>query len=304
MEADLTPIAESSTDQAVTVARCDVAHANGRPVSGLSRTAHRVLHVGSVSFLNSKPLIWGLDKFPDLKLGLDVPSSLIDDLRDHVFDIALLPVIDYQLMDGLRIVPSACIGCDGETLTVRIFSKVPVERIRTIACDTDSHTSVALARVIFAELYGRRPELVDWESEWTKEGDRSCDAKLLIGDKVVCEEPSGFEYQLDLGAAWRRLTGMPFVFATWIAREGVDLRDLPERLEQAKRGGLAHVDDIIKRYALPLGWPAGLALQYLTMYLKYDVGPRQLEAMERFYDLACKHGVIESVRKVKLYVAR
>jgi chorismate dehydratase len=258
----------------------------------------RVLRVGSVSFLNAKPLIHGLETAQDLELSLAVPSRLLEGLRTGALDVALLPVIDYQRMAGLCIVPSGGIGCDGETLTVRIFSKCPVTQIKTLACDTDSHTSVALARVIFAERYGTRPALVDW----TREERQPCDAKLLIGDKVVCEEPPGFEHQIDLGSAWRDLTGLPFVFAVWTARGGVDLGDLPERLEQAKRNGLASVREIVERHAVRRGWPAGLAMQYLTVYLKFDVGPRQLQAIKTFHELAAKHGAIdEPLRDLQLY---
>src|SRR5687768_2357662 len=91
----------------------------------------RVLNVGSVSFLNAKPLIFGLEIQADVNLVLDVPSRLLDGLLDGRFDVALLPVIDYQRMPNLRVVPSGGIGCDGPTLTVRIFSPVPVERIQT-----------------------------------------------------------------------------------------------------------------------------------------------------------------------------
>jgi chorismate dehydratase len=261
-------------------------------------TRHRTLRVGSVSFLNAKPLIYGLEGAEDVELSLAVPSQLLEGLRAQRLDVALLPVIDYQRMAGLRIVPSGGIGCDGETLTVRIFSKVPVERIRTLACDTDSHTSVALARVIFAERYGARPTFVDW----TREEAQPCDARLLIGDKVVCEEPAGFEHQLDLGSAWRSLTGLPFVFAVWTARGGVDLGDLPPRLEEAKRRGLEKVSEIVNRYAVGRGWPAGLALQYLSVYLKFDVGERELEAIALFHEMAAKHGVIKGpMRQLNLY---
>jgi chorismate dehydratase len=268
----------------------------GDVTTGVER--RRTLRVGSVSFLNAKPLIYGLEDAEDVELSLAVPSGLLAGLRRGEFDVALLPVIDYQRMDGLRVVPSGGIGCFGETLTVRIFSKRPVEEIRTLACDTDSHTSVALARVIFAERYGTRPEFVDW----TREEAQPCDARLLIGDKVVCEEPAGFEHQVDLGSAWRALTGLPFVFAVWTARGGVDLRDLPERLERAKRAGLANVEEIVRRHAVGRGWPAGLALQYLSVYLKFDVGERELEAISLFHQLAARHGVIEgTVRPLELY---
>jgi chorismate dehydratase len=261
------------------------------------QSAHK-LRLGSVSYLNAKPLIYDLDHAPDLSLHLEVPSRLLAGLRDKDFDIALLPVIDYQRLDGLCLVPSGGIGCDGPTLTVRIFSKVPVDQIRTLACDTDSHTSVALARVILAENLGLQPTFVDL----VHGDDRPVDARLLIGDKVVCEEPPGFDHQLDLGHAWKQLTGLPFVFAIWTARKGVDLGDLPDRLVRAREEGLAHVDELITRHAIPRGWPAGMALQYLMCYLKYDIGPRELEAIRTFHKLAGSYGVVPGMpRPLELY---
>ncbi len=247
----------------------------------MNTAVHRV---ASVSYFNATPLHYGLEEAAGVRLSLDVPSKLIDHLRDGRADVALLPVIDYQRMDGLRIVPAGAIGCDGPTLTVRIFSTVPIEKIESLACDPDSHTSVALARVVLAERFGIRPEFVDLT--------RATHARLLIGDKVVCDEPPGFEHQLDLGAAWKELTGLPFVFAAWAARKGADLADLPAQLERAKRNGLDHVDELIARHAIPRGWPAGVALQYLTVYLKFDVGARQIDAMTRFFQLAGKHNLI------------
>lgn len=249
----------------------------------------RPLHVGSVSFLNAKPLIYGLDARPDLRLSLDVPARLLEGLMDERYDVALLPVIDYQRMPGLRLLTSGGIGCDGATLTVRIFSPVPVERIRTLACDTDSHTSVALARIVLSRLYGIRPRFVDLTAGALTEGA----ALLLIGDKVVCEEPQGLPHQIDLGEAWKRVTGLPFVFAAWIARAGVELGDLPERLEQAKRDGLAHLDEIIARHAVPRGWPAEVARRYLLEYLQFDVGESQLCAIRMFHQLAGEEGLLD-----------
>jgi chorismate dehydratase len=248
------------------------------------------LRVGAVSFLNAKPLIYGLESARDVRLSLDVPARLLEGLVDERFDVALLPVIDYQRLPGLRLLTSGGIGCDGHTLTVRIFSPVPVERIRTLACDTDSHTSVALARIVLAKLYDVRPAFVDLAAGAVKGSDT---ALLLIGDKVVCEEPQGLPHQLDLGEAWKRLTGLPFVFAAWIARAGIDLRDLPGRLELAKRDGLAHLDEIVACYAVPRGWPAEIAHRYLAEHLKFDVGPDQLRAIRLFHEYAAELGVID-----------
>jgi chorismate dehydratase len=246
------------------------------------------LRIGSVSYLNAKPLIYGLDKADDVELALDVPSKLLEGLRERRFDVALLPIIDYQRLAGLRLLTAGGIGCDGPTLTVRIFSKTPIEKITTLACDKDSHTSVALARILLSEMMGIHPELLDMEV-----GGESAEARLLIGDKVVCEEPEGFPHQLDLGQAWKDLTGKPFVFAAWVAQQETELGDLPARLEEAKRNGLRHVEEIVTGYATPRGWPAPLARQYLTQYLKFNIGQRELEAIQLFHQLAGKHRLIE-----------
>lgn len=252
--------------------------------------------VACVSFINTKPLIYGLDQDPKIELLPAVPSKLSDYLRDGSADVALLPVIDYQRLPGLRIVPSAGIGCNGPTLTVRIFAKRPIESIRALACDTDSHTSVALARVILAERHGIHPEFVPL----TQARDQADQGILLIGDKVICEESLGFDHQYDLGDEWKQMTGLPFVFAVWTARGGVDLGDLPLRLERAKHAGLEHVDEVVEQFAVPRGWPARLARQYLTEYLKFDIGDPQLRAIARFHQLARRHGAIDQVRPLVL----
>lgn len=255
------------------------------------------LRVGSVSFLNATPLIHGLDGEPGVELSREVPSRLLDGLRQGRYDVALLPVIDYQRMPGLRLLTAGGIGCDGPTLTVRLFSDVPLDRVRTLACDTDSHTSVALARVVYAERFGFVPEVVP-----LTEGAGNASARLLIGDKVVSHEPRGLPFQLDLGEAWKQLTGLPFVFAAWMAPQRVDLRDLPRRLEAAKNKGLSQVDAVVAGEASSRGWPHDLARRYLTELLRFDVGPRQIEAIERFYALAFKHGVLaDAPAPLRLY---
>ncbi len=262
----------------------------------------RVLRVGSVSFLNAKPLIYGLDKAPAIDLQLEVPSKLLGGLKDGRFDVALLPVVDYQRLPGLRVLTAGGIGCDGPTLTVRLFSKRPIEQTRVLACDTDSHTSVALARVVLAERFGLRPEFVDLPLGLAAPNDA---AQLLIGDKVICEEPAGLHYQLDLGEAWKELTGLPFVFAVWTCRPGLDspvLDDLSAQLEQAKRLGLANIEELLSLYAEPRGWPRDIARRYLCEYLKFDIGSRQLQAIRRFHDLAARHGAIpRPARELDVY---
>ena len=237
-----------------------------------------------------KPLIYELENSKNLRLTLDIPAKLIDGLRDGRFDVALLPIIDVQRLNDVRILTSGGIGCDGPTLTVRIFSKVPIGEIGVLACDTHSHTSVALARILLAETYGIRPELVRFDHAHPG---AIAQAVLLIGDKVVCDEPTGFSHQLDLGEAWKKLTGLPFVFAAWVARASVQLRGLPDQLTNAKNLGMQHLPEIVLRDAIPRGWPADLAMRYMSEYLKYDIGEPQIDAIRHFHQLAAEHGMIE-----------
>jgi chorismate dehydratase len=247
--------------------------------------------VAAVSYLNARPLIHRLETNPRVQLSLDVPSKLLDGLRTGASDVALLPVIDYQRLDGLTIVPAGGIGSDGPTLTVRIFSRVPIAQVRSLACDPDSHTSVALARIILSRRHNLRPEFCDLAR--CASDDDPHQARLLIGDKVVCDEPVGFDHQLDLGSEWKAMTGLPFVFAVWMARPGVGgLDELSAQLETARRSGLADIDRIIREHAVPRGWPPDLARQYLTKNLRFDVGPREIEAIETFHRFAAEEQMV------------
>jgi chorismate dehydratase len=260
------------------------------------RTTPRTLRVGSVSYLNAKPLIRGLEHDSRVDLQLAVPAMLLDGLRSGQFQVTLLPVIDYQRLSDALVVPSGGIGCDGPTLTVRIFSRIPIDKITTLSCDIESHTSVALARIILAEQFAIRPQFVD-----STENNVDAQAMLLIGDKVVLNEPANMPHQLDLGEAWKQLTGRPFVFAVWTTRAGTDLADLPNLLIEARQRGLAELPAIIAEHALPRGWPQDLALKYLSHYLKFDVGEDQLDAIRHFHQLAATHGIIPAARPLHLY---
>ncbi len=253
--------------------------------------------IASVSFLNARPLIHGLDRDPRVKLLLDVPSKLLDLLRTNQADVALLPVIDYQRLDNLTILPAGGIGSDGATLTVRIFSRVPFAQVKSLACDPDSHTSVALARIVLARRHNLRPEFTDL----ARASDDPTQARLLIGDKVVCDGPRGFPHQLDLGDEWKSLTSLPFVFATWMARRDVaNLRELHKILATAKSRGLGELDTIIRDHGVPRGWPAPLAKAYLTRHLTFDVGERELSAIRLFHRFAAEEGMIPTARELNV----
>lgn len=246
----------------------------------MDQTPSQPIRISAVEFVNTRPLIAGLYDDQNVRLTLAVPSKLVEHLQNGQADVALLPVIDILKIPGLQIIPAGGICSDGETLTVRIFSRQPIETIRRLACDTDSHTSVALARVIFERAYGLRPEFVPLPSA------REDDPRLLIGDKVICESPSGFPIQLDLGAAWKKLTGLPFVFAVWVGTPSVNIDQIASILSRSREFGMTEMEDILTRYAIPRGWPADIARKYLTQHLHFAIGPREIEAIKLFHSYA------------------
>lgn len=269
--------------------------------------ATRTHRVGCVSYLNALPLIDGLDDEPGVSVRTDVPARLLSDLESGEVDLALCPVIDFFTSESdLVFVPVGGIGCEGPTLTVRLYSRVPVDQITTLHADTDSHTSVALSQVLLKELFGVRPRMVDYNArERVAEGriEEAPEAMLLIGDKVVTGSPLAVQYphQLDLGEGWHELTGLPFVFAMWLARAGTDLGDLPAMLSARLEANLPQRLLIAERYAEAHGWPSELAEHYLVDVLRYRVGRLEMEAVARFGRYASGLGLGRSDREVRIY---
>jgi chorismate dehydratase len=243
--------------------------------------------LGVVSFLNALPLYDGLTDDAGVWIRPEVPANLLDLLLRRQCDAALLPVVDYwRHRDRLEPLGDACIGSDGETLTVRVFSRRPVEGVTRLHVDGDSHTSVVLARLVWRELYGRDVDVVSW-----REGEEA-ESVLLIGDKVVRGAPRGYGFEVDLGAAWKHLTGLPFVFAAWYGRSGENHGELAARLEAARDAGVAGAARIALHHATRHGWPAELAVQYLCRIMKYTISPAMRAGMERFFTLVDQHGLL------------
>jgi len=260
--------------------------------------------VAAVRFLNARPLIDGLADDPRVRLVSDVPSRLLETLISGEADVALCPVIDFQLSPKeLCVVPVDAIGSDGHTLTVRVFSRVPMDRVTHVHTDGDSHTSVALLRVVFDELFSRVPELSTLESADVNGNDDAPETVLLIGDKVVRSEPDPTRYahQLDLGDAWNRTTGLPFVFACWMGRVDRDLGPVPEILARRRELNRHRLDEIVAAHAVSSGWPEDLAGEYLGKILRYQLGSRELESIEVFWSRCHSLGLIDDLRPLKLY---
>lgn len=260
------------------------------------------IRIACVRYLNTAVLIEGLSKLPALQIIPTVPSRIADMVRAGEADIGLVSLIDAAQqpagLPSLTLLPVGMIGCDGPTLTVRLYASVPLGQVTTIHADTDSHTSVMLSRILMKRLHGRDITIKDFNAReqmpvWlsggsgTEEGTWP-EAMLLIGDKVVTDSPPAIRYphQLDLGEAWKALTGMPFVYAMWACRTGEEtserVRTATDLLLRQLRHNLTRIDWIITRRAGEHRWPTDLARQYLGHHLRFVVGTREQEAAERF----------------------
>ncbi len=249
------------------------------------------LRVGAVNYLNTKPLVYDFQRFaPGAELVLDYPSRLADDLAAGRLDVALIPSIEFFHDPTYTVVSNACIACRGPVLSVKLFSRGPIENIRTLALDEGSRTSVALVRILLGERFGISPQLEKLPLDAAL-ADTSTDAVLLIGDRAIHSPGGRFEVVWDLGDEWCRWSELPFVFAMWVARAGADLEGLDAALAQARDAGVAHLDEIAGREAAPLGLTRPQCLSYLRDNLYFYLGPREQRGLELFYNKAAQLGL-------------
>ncbi len=275
--------------------------------------------IAAVSFLNSWPLVDALAGRDDVQLVTDVPSQLSELLHEDRADVALIPVIEWFRGAGSAIVPGVALATGGPVDSVKLFASVPPPEIRHVAVDRGSRTSVALLRVLFAELWGVEPDFKVAEPQVNSLLDEA-DAALVIGDRCFAAEKRFRDegllggagvHEIDLGETWRQMTGLPFVFAVWVVGDGFALRsDAAERealtwlLQDAKAVGLARIDALADRAVAEgrLG-PGGsrsreAVIHYFRESMCYDLGAQELAGLQRFHRLCVKHRIIPDGRGV------
>lgn len=236
--------------------------------------------VASVPFLNAKPLVWALEQWPDMfdvEVAYALPSQLPCELESGRAHAILVSSIDALTVPDRKIAAGCSISTHGRVLSVRLFSKVPFSEIETLALDSSSMTSNALAQIVLHEFFGCRPrvELVppDGNSMLVEH-----DACVLIGDKGLVFDGRGL-HELDLGEAWVQMTGLPFVWACWVGSDELNL-DLVERLLSARQEAELNLAAIAGE--APDTVPPQLAHDYLTTVFDYSLASRQLDALAEF----------------------
>jgi len=241
-------------------------------------------------FLNARPLVWGLlrNPPPGLEVIRDLPAGCADRLRSGEVNVALIPSIELVRIPGLRRVEGLGIAAESEVRSVLLVSKVSREKIRTLRLDPASRTSAVLVRLILRRRYGLSPEIVA----------ESADADLVIGDPAMGIGPQG-RVVLDLAAEWKSLTGLPFVFAFWAAREEAWTEELPVLLrgsyEASRRDFGAMVSSELPRLRESRGAEitSEMVADYLRHCLHYELTERDEEGLSRFYRWVEEDGLLE-----------
>ncbi|WP_437226197.1 menaquinone biosynthetic enzyme MqnA/MqnD family protein [Planctomicrobium sp. SH661] len=251
--------------------------------------------IGAVTYLNSKPLVEGLvDLCPQASVLLDYPSRLADGLAHATLDVALIPSVEAFCDPDYEVVSDACVATHGPVFSVKLYFRKHPGDVKTLALDEGSRTSAALARVMLEERFGVQPKLQRLPIGKTIE-DASTDAVLLIGDRAMSPQPGEFHTVWDLGEEWVNWTGLPFVFAMWVARKDSQLDGIPQQLNAARNLGLNRIDKIAQRGAQSLNLPVDMVKNYLTKNLHFTMGSAEQMGLRLFQELAAAHGLAGAV---------
>ncbi len=247
--------------------------------------------VCAVRYLNTVPLIWGLEHSPSLHgvfdLRYELPSVCSDQIARGEADIGILPVME-MARQKLSYFPQTGIACRGPVRSILLISKVPFAHIRRLAADAGSRTSVMLARVILAERFGAEPRVFPQPADLPAMLE-SADAALIIGDPALHLDPASLPFaSLDLGAEWVAMTGLPMVFAVWCGRPEVMRPEYERVFVESCRYGLEHVGDIARLQPATRGIREALAREYLTRHIVFELNEKDLEGMRVYLQHALR----------------
>ncbi len=260
------------------------------------------LRVGIVNYLNSKPLAWGFLKGHHADLfepSYHPPAQVAQRLADGDLDVGLIPSIEVQRIPHLRVLPDLCVGAVAEARSVLLVSRVPLHHIQRVALDENSRTSAALARIVLEDGHSLRPEYITQRPDLERMLEEA-DAALLIGDPALRVDRVRHR-TLDLAAEWRRLTDLPFVFAVWACRLGVDLPVLPFYFKSSLRYGLSSLDILVRECAAELGLVPAEVRAYLTQNLHYFLRDEERAGMEEFFRRCAEKELISEPRPIEFW---
>lgn len=237
------------------------------------------IRISLVSYWNTKPFLYGLQHAPmreKLDLQLDIPSVGGRKILDGNVDIGLVPVAVLAKLDDARLITDYCIGANGKVMSVCLYSHVPIEEIKEIFLDDHSMTSVRLLRILLNEYWKIQPALLPAYTGYTDDI-HGTTAGLVIGDRAIALNDH-FPYVYDLAEAWKAYTGLPFVFAAWIARTPQFIDNMFE-LNEALKYGVHNIAKVVEEANTQIFTKESL-YDYLTNYISYDLDADKRRALE------------------------
>jgi chorismate dehydratase len=260
------------------------------------------IRIGAVGYLNARPLTWALDADPvRWDTRYDLPSVCSSLLHAGQVDLGLVPSIDYLQDPGYRFVPGVGIGSRGPIASVALYTRVPVERITSIALDTSSRTSVTLIRVLCRHRFGVSPEFVAHPPDLAAMV-AVADAGLLIGDPAFEADHAALGLRkVDLGEEWTAMTDLPFIYAAWTGRAGAITGADVEALQDAQRVGVQSVEAIAAEYSGGDARRTARAAAYLRDNVKYGLGPDEARGLQLFLNYAADLGLAPRRRSLEFF---
>jgi chorismate dehydratase len=211
----------------------------------------REIRIGAVSYLNTKPLLFGLNKdhfsYP-FQLTLDYPANLVKAIQEDSIDIGLLPVAAILQLDNFQVVSKYCIGALGEVASVCLYSNVPIEKVKKVKLDYQSRTSVLLCKLLLKDFYKLPVEFVAADNDQELLDFNEDSASLIIGDRAL-RLNGKTRYRYDLAAAWKEMTGLPFVFAVWVSKKNMPVEFI-QAFDEAVGLGVNNLDQVVDEIGL------------------------------------------------------
>jgi chorismate dehydratase len=218
-------------------------------------------------------------------LDFQVPAVCADHVASGQADIGIIPSFELT-RQNLEVVPGTGIACHGPVRSILLISKVPARKIRRLAVDSSSRTSVALARVLLARRHQVTPEFLPHAPE-LESMLQIADAALIIGDPALHIDPATLSYEVyDLGAEWIETIGLPMVFAVWAGRKEVITPEVVAAFQESCRYGRDRIEEIVAAEAPRRGLAPDLVRQYLTRHIVHELGPRDYEGLQMFLSSA------------------
>lgn len=253
------------------------------------------LRLCSVDYLNSAPLVWGLLHGAEhglFDLSFRLPSECADLVASGRVEIGNIPVIEMSRLN-LEMVPGVGVASRGAVRSILLVSKRPLADIRTLAADTSSRTSVALARIILSRRYGAEPLFEPCAPNLDDMLARA-DAAILIGDPALRLDIRTLPYLVsDLGQEWTEMTGLPMVFAVWAGQKRHITADVTDALVNSCRYGRDHLEDIVRIDGAARGFSADVAREYLTRHIVNELGAREYEGLQLYLQYAREAGCLD-----------